>query len=346
MQAVKQPDAVAAQQNDLLVQKAKSSSQKRDSRQGNMMFLSFLVLYAALMASAFMDMIPVLQWEKQDLQYHVSWMTFLSKHYEVPLTLGALYLALTFGGEYYLRDKKGWDHELKLPLAAWSFFLGIFSVFGSLRTVPITYQIIKERGLNHLMCGDTRHEWISNNPAGIWTLIFCLSKIPELIDTVFIILRKKELITLHWYHHVSVMLFCWQAWATMSLNGLVFAAMNLTIHAVMYTFYGLTALGFRPSSFAFFITVGQIMQMVIGTAVTFYVMMDKVFWNPSKQEPMSFSVPRWIMDPKPHRDEEYECHMNSGSATFGLVMYSSYLFFFVDFFVNAYVKPNKKSKAE
>ena len=47
--------------------------------------------------------------------------------------------------------------------------------------------------------------------------------------------------------------------------------MNLTVHALMYFFYTLTALGYRPTAYAQFITIIQILQMLVGTAVTAYV---------------------------------------------------------------------------
>lgn len=34
---------------------------------------------------------------------------------------------------------------------------------------------------------------------GFWTWLFVLSKLPELGDTIFIVLRKQPLIFLHWY---------------------------------------------------------------------------------------------------------------------------------------------------
>ena len=34
--------------------------------------------------------------------------------------------------------------------------------------------------------------------SGFWTFMFVLSKVPELGDTIFIVLRKQPLIFLHW----------------------------------------------------------------------------------------------------------------------------------------------------
>ena len=43
--------------------------------------------------------------------------------------------------------------------------------------------------------------------------MFPFSKLPELFDTVFIVLRKQKLSFLHVYHHVSIFIYCWYSYA-------------------------------------------------------------------------------------------------------------------------------------
>ncbi len=76
-------------------------------------------------------------------------------------------------------------------------------------------------------------------------MLFCLSKIPELLDTVFLVLRKKPVIFLHWYHHIVTLLYCWWGWSSQTGSGGVFAYMNLFVHSIMYSYYGVMATGFR-----------------------------------------------------------------------------------------------------
>jgi len=315
---------------------------KKSSTAGNLMFTSFLAAYSALMVASFQGRIPYQKWETASLSELHTWAEWMVHHSYIPVVLSVVYIILTFGTQAYLKNRKGFDQELRMPLAIWSLILAVFSIAGSLRTVPMVYKILTEKGVQHLICEDTRYEWLADNPGGYWTLLFCLSKVPELVDTAFIILRKKELITLHWYHHFTVMLFCWQAWASCNLSGLIFAAMNLSVHAVMYTFYALTALGYRPTTFALFITLGQISQMVVGTAVTTYVVLDKLVWNPLKKLDFTLTIPGNFLAKQSIFDGQ--CLVSSGNALAGLVMYGSYLLLFVHFFVVTYCVKGAKGE--
>jgi hypothetical protein len=42
-----------------------------------------------------------------------------------------------------------------------------------------------------------------------WLFFFNVSKLFEFVDTVFIVLRKRPLMFLHYYHHIVTLGFCW-----------------------------------------------------------------------------------------------------------------------------------------
>ena len=137
--------------------------------------------------------------------------------------------------------------------------------------------------------------------------------ISELLDTFFIVIHKKKLIFLHWYHHISVLLFCWAAYAGNTPTGTWYCVMNYAVHAIMYFYYFLMAVRFKPKWFKpVWITVAQIMQMVVGVTIT--------------------AVGCYIL----YVEKPDECWLNPRNNAAALVMYGSYLFLFVEFFLERY----------
>uniref|UniRef100_A0A670ITT2 Elongation of very long chain fatty acids protein n=1 Tax=Podarcis muralis TaxID=64176 RepID=A0A670ITT2_PODMU len=64
--------------------------------------------------------------------------------------------------------------------------------------------ILMTKGLKQSVCDQSFY----NGPVSkFWAYAFVLSKAPELGDTIFIVLRKQKLIFLHWYHHITVLLY-------------------------------------------------------------------------------------------------------------------------------------------
>lgn len=122
----------------------------------------------------------------------------------VPLYAGTAYIIVVFGIKHVLRDKEPFD--LRMPLFWWNTVLGVFSIVGLIRFLPgFLYVLQQPNGFYNSICvkKDT------NIPMGFWLLAFVLSKFVELGDTVFIVLRKRPLVLLQWYHHLLTMGVVW-----------------------------------------------------------------------------------------------------------------------------------------
>ncbi|XP_069354763.1 very long chain fatty acid elongase 7-like [Maniola hyperantus] len=74
---------------------------------------------------------------------------------------------------------------------------------------------------------------------------FLLAKITELLDTIFFVLKKngRQVTFLHVYHHSMVVIVTWIALKMDSVypSATFIGGINALVHAVMYTYYGLSA---------------------------------------------------------------------------------------------------------
>jgi len=213
----------------------------------------------------------------------------------------------------------GWLKEFPLPkwvpirgiALAWNLLLSVFSTLGMVVLAPFLLERVSSHGLYSSVCAET--SWYDHGAPGLMLHLFILSKIPELTDTALLILQQKPVIFLHSYHHVTVLVFCWSAYVRDASAGIWYAAMNYSVHSVMYAYYAAMAfpsLRKIASKFAVFITSVQILQMVVGSAVTFFT-----------------AYARWSGLP---------CQMAPSTQVMGCVMYMSYLFLFVSLFRSKY----------
>lgn len=224
------------------------------------------------------------------------------------------YLFMCFWGPRLMLSRKPYD--LRYALAAWNGLLSLFSLIGMVRTAPFLIGRMLSESYEDTICGNGTASY-GNGAVGLWTVLFILSKVPELIDTVFLILRKREVIFLHWFHHSTVLLYCWHAYSTRAGTGLYFIAMNYTVHAIMYGYFCLQCFKLVPKWFpSYMITLLQIAQMIVGTIVCgsawYYHMQDR------------------------------ECHSDLWNLIAGALMYGSYLGFFLEFALRKFVFPSEK----
>ncbi|KAK4941066.1 hypothetical protein LTR10_018987 [Elasticomyces elasticus] len=111
---------------------------------------------------------------------------------------------------------------------------------------------------------------IWNEGLAFYGWLFYLSKFYEVIDTLIILSKGRRSSLLQTYHHAGAMLCMWAGIRYMSPPIWMFVLVNSGIHAIMYTFYLLSALGIRvPTWFKRTLTTLQISQFVIGAAYAF-----------------------------------------------------------------------------
>jgi len=257
-----------------------------------------------------------------DMAPTISWM---QQHAEVPVGAVGLYLGFIFTVPQVMQKPL----NLKLSFAMWNLLLSLFSLMGVSRIVPHLLRTLSQEGFIYSVCEEPTN-WYSKGASGLWMTMFVLSKFPELGDTIFLVLRKKPVIFLHWFHHTTVLLYCWHATLVTAAPGIWFAAMNYSVHSVMYFYFFMANIGFakvmRP--LAPFITSIQILQMVGGMTCLITVALMQRFGKMS------------------------DCNVDPANWKLGLMMYASYFLLFGWLFVQKYLPakselaPSKPSKAE
>ena len=207
------------------------------------------------------------------------------------------------------------DHTRSAPSSLYSHCSG-----------PITLVRWYEKGWHATLCKAYKTEtWEEDaflfvGRAGLWTWLFMLSKIIELGDTIFVVLRKQKLIFLHWYHHITVMTYAWYFYAHTHTIGGWYTWMNYFVHSFMYSYYTVCASGrWRPpKGVSILITLLQLLQMVSGLIANLYVVFN------------IYLTPGFYCDGV--ADASYS------PSGWGAAMYCSYFVLFVHFFYTTYVK--------
>ena len=244
---------------------------------------------------------------------HHPWISWFENNWTISLWASLVYVVVIFGLKHYMRDKPKLD--LRLPLVVWSFCLAVFSVVCMVRLWQEYLLYMGEHGFRGTMC-DSFSMYSGVN--GFWSFIFVISKLPELGDTLFVVLRKQKLIFLHWYHHITVLVYSWYSYSQLVAPGRYFILMNATVHAIMYSYYALRASKLtripRPVNMA--ITFLQTSQMFVGVVINFLALY--------------------------HRSQGVECSTTNDNIFWAFLMYASYFVLFAHYFYQAYFAPKPK----
>ena len=240
---------------------------------------------------------------------------FVDKHGQsLPGTAIIIYLFVIFGIQRAMKKRP--RLELRYLLVTWNAILAAFSIIATVRLVPYFLWEINEKGLHHTVCDN---HYFDTKPMSYWSYLFTMSKLVELGDTVFVVLRKQKLIFLHYYHHITVLLFVFYSYPLKPGNCRWFMIMNFVVHSLMYSYYMLKALKVPvPKVISKWITTLQLLQMVVGVSINIY----------------QVQVLRQGID----------CVVTSGHITVAFLMYFSYALLFAKFFYDSYINVGKVKK--
>lgn len=198
----------------------------------------------------------------------------------IPWITVTIYLLFVFNAKTILRKKRSCN------AFAWNYFLFILSVIMALGMgIPYVKQLVTEGLLDSVCHPATAANGYSLDTAlrpvfvpghrVFWGLIFAFSKYFELIDTVTLLIKNpfrdpwKMPFLLHWFHHWSVLVYCWYASYYLMPTSYFFAIVNAIIHSFLYYYYAMAEKGIKIW-WAPYLTIAQTAQMVFGILVNGY----------------------------------------------------------------------------
>ena len=134
---------------------------------------------------------------------------WMQSNWQISVYASLFYIAVISIVRRYMRNRN--RYELRKALTLWSLSLALFSIAGVYRISSWVLHQQMRGGIVFTVC-DTSYYHVPKY-AALWGFLFVFSKVLELGDSLFIVLRKNPLIFLHWYHHVTVLVYCWYFYA-------------------------------------------------------------------------------------------------------------------------------------
>ncbi|CAL8113402.1 unnamed protein product [Orchesella dallaii] len=254
--------------------------------------------------------LQVYEFEKYD---HEGVRLWLKKNWSFIVYTSVVYVSLIKIGQKWMAERK--PYELKKQLVVWNGFLTILSFAVFIRMLPELIVECAREGFYSSLCHFENH----NVATSFWGVLFCFSKVLDFGDTLFLVLAKKPVIFLHWYHHVTVAVYCLYVADSSDPSSRWFAVMNSFVHTIMYAYYGLKAMNLKISrKISMLITSVQISQMIFGMYINFLTYFTKV-------KGVACDRPYWNIE-------------------VALMMYASYFMLFAHFFYRVYVSRSQQQK--
>jgi len=234
-----------------------------------------------------------------------------------------VYLCSIYVLQKFMQNRQAF--KLRIPFIIHNGFLSAVSLVLLLLIAEQLIPVLIKHGLYYAICSA---EMMNNPHLELFYYINYLIKYYELIDTMFLVLKKKPLGFLHVYHHSLTVLLCYTQLAGQATVQWVPITLNLIVHVIMYYYYMRTAISTDKIWWKKYLTLFQITQFVIDIAFTYFCLF------------IGINQKVRILD----LNATWTCHGDVIYGSFGAALLTSYLFLFLDFFGKTYTEPvGKKS---
>lgn len=235
----------------------------------------------------------------------------LMSTYTPTLLLTALYLLIVWIAPKYMQSRE--PIKFKYTLFVYNAVLVIINFHICFELFTATWKRNYSYSCQTVDYSDDPDE--TRIAKALWWYYF--SKLVEFLDTVFFIARKKnnQVSFLHVYHHASMFPIWWIGVKWVAGGQSFFGAMiNSGIHVIMYSYYGISALGPEFQKYLWwkrYLTRLQLVQFIAGML------------HAGQSLVVGCSYPIWMQ--------------------WALIVYgSSILGLFLNFYFHAYIKPKPK----
>lgn len=236
-----------------------------------------------------------------------------------PVGAAAAYVVVILSLQRFMTTRKPLDipytlflHNITLSFA--SFLLGSW----------LTYILVSE-----FIGGMTPHQLICSRSIyeiGQIQMIYYLNmfyKVWEFLDTIFLVVRKKQVAFLHSYHHAATLILTWNQLMEHSAPQWVPIVINLWVHVVMYYYYAMSALKIKIW-WKKYLTTLQICQFIVDVSLLAYAYASFI------RSGFDTNV----------------CYGTSTGAIVGIGVILSYLVLFIRFYVQTYSKRRTAEKSK
>jgi len=236
-------------------------------------------------------------------------------------TVLVAYYVIVFGGRELMKGRPAFT--LNVPFMIHNFYLTAIS--GVLLALFIEQLLgtVVNKGIFFTICN---HKGGWTQPLVTLYYLNYITKYIELIDTLFLVLKKKPLTFLHTYHHGATALLCYTQLIGNTAVSWVPITLNLTVHVVMYWYYFQSARGIRIW-WKKYITMLQIAQFVIDLGFVYFASYS---YFTSTYFPWAPTVG--------------SCAGEEFAAFAGMGILSSYLLLFISFYFATYSKEKKQGR--